>query len=191
MATSNVRSKHKRMFHYGKRTTTGLKLHQQKKSTGRSESSSDKTKTSPVTKKKFKIGSLGDFEKSAFLYFHPSQYNLAPGIKGATDQMLPWKAPTDLKTLPMGILHEYMLYWTTLGPFGYPRGPQNGPKQYQNGPEWLKITRMAQNGTAWPQMTLKHFPWVYYMNICHVGPPWGHSGTHGGPKMAQNSTKMA
>ena len=40
-------------------------------------------------------------------------------------------------------------------------------------------------------MTLKHFPWVYYMIICHVGPPWGHSGTHGGPKMAQNSTKMA
>ena len=29
------------------------------------------------------------------------------------------------------------------------------------------------------------------MIICHVGPPWGHSGTHGGPKMAQNSTKMA
>ena len=27
-------------------------------------------------------------------------------------------------------------------------------------------------------MTLKHFPWVYYMIICHVGPPWGHSGTH-------------
>ena len=47
-----------------------------------------------------------------------------------------------------------------------------------------------------PQMALKHFPWVYYMNICHVGPPWGHSGTHGGlkwpkpapkwPRMAQN-----
>ena len=28
-------------------------------------------------------------------------------------------------------------------------------------------------------MTLRHFPWVYYMNICHFGPPWGHSGTHG------------
>ena len=145
--------------------------------------------TSPVTKKNFKIGPLGDFEKSAFLYFHPSQYNLAPGIKGATDQMLPWKAPTDLKTLPMGILHEYMLYWTTLGPFGYPRGPQNGPKQYQNGPEWLKITRMAQNGTAWPQMALKHFHWVYYMITCHVGPPWalfrGPRGPNNGPKQHQ------
>ena len=42
-----------------------------------------------------------------------------------------------------------------------------------------------------PQMTLKHFPWVYYVIICHVGPPWGHSGTHGGLKMAQNSTIMA
>ena len=38
-------------------------------------------------------------------------------------------------------------------------------------------------------MTLKHFPRVYYMIIFHVGPPWGHSGTHWGPKMAQNSTK--
>ena len=26
---------------------------------------------------------------------------------------------------------------------------------------------------------------------CHFGPPWGHLGTHGGPQMAQNSTKMA
>ena len=40
-------------------------------------------------------------------------------------------------------------------------------------------------------MTLKQFPWVYYMIICHVEPPWGHSGTHGGPKMAENSTEMA
>ena len=40
-------------------------------------------------------------------------------------------------------------------------------------------------------MTLKNFPWVYYMIICHVGPPWGHSGTHGGPKMVQNSTTRA
>ena len=29
------------------------------------------------------------------------------------------------------------------------------------------------------------------MIICYVGPAWGHAGTHGGPKMAQNSTKMA
>ena len=70
--------------HYGPEATPT-----KEKSTGRSESSSDTTMTSPVTKKNFKIGPLGDFEKSAFLYFHPSQYNLAPGIKGATDQILP------------------------------------------------------------------------------------------------------
>ena len=37
-------------------------------------------------------------------------------------------------------------------------------------------------------MTLKHFPWVYYMIICHVGPSWGHSGIDGGLILAQNST---
>ena len=58
------------------------------------------------------------------------------------------KAPNDLKTLPMGILHDYMSCWSTLGPFRYPRGPQNDPKQHQKGQEWLKITRMAQNVTA-------------------------------------------
>ena len=61
------------------------------------------------------------------------------------------RAPNDLKTLPMGISHDYMSCWTTLGPFRYPRGPQNGPKQHQNGLERLKITRMAQNGTEWPK----------------------------------------
>ena len=95
---------------------------------------------------------------------HPEPFSVAPGgpkmaqnstkmAKNTTKMALhgpkwPYMTPNDLKTLPMGILHEYMSYWTTLGPFGYPRGPQNGPKQYQNGPEWLKITRMAQNGTA-------------------------------------------
>ena len=49
----------------------------------------------------------------------------------------------------------------------------------------------TQPGPERPRMTLKHFTWVYYMIWCHVGPPWGHSGTHGGPKMAQNSTKIA
>ena len=29
------------------------------------------------------------------------------------------------------------------------------------------------------------------MNICHVGPPWGHSGTHGGPKTASKWHRMA
>ena len=29
------------------------------------------------------------------------------------------------------------------------------------------------------------------MIICHVGPPWGHSGTHGGPKTAPKWPRMA
>ena len=118
-----------------------------------------------------------------FVFFSP--FLLGPtGIKGATDQMLPWKAPTDLKTLPMGILHDYMSCWTTLGPFGYPRGPQNGPKQHQNGLEWLEITRMAQNGTAWPQMTLNtshRYMALLYVMLDHPGP---FSKAHGGPKIA-------
>ena len=56
--------------------------------------------------KKFKIGPLGDFEKSAFLYFHPSQYNLTPGIKGATDLYGPkWPFMT-LNDAPMKSLHD-------------------------------------------------------------------------------------
>merc|ERR1712016_441229 len=48
----------------------------------------------------------------------------------------------------MGILHDYMSCWTTLGPFRYPRGPKNGTKQHKNGLEWPKITRMAYNGPS-------------------------------------------
>ena len=48
--------------------------------------------------------------------FGPSQSST--GIKGAADPMLPWKTPNDPKTLPTGILHDYMSYWATLGPFG-------------------------------------------------------------------------
>ena len=47
---------------------------------------------------------------------------------------------------------------------------------------------------CWPRRVpkaLKQFSGVYYMIICHFGPPWGHLCTHGGPKMAQNSTKIA
>merc|ERR1712016_449585 len=70
----------------------------------------------------------------------------------------------------MGILHDYMSCWTTLGPFRYPRGPQNGPKQHRNGLEWLKITIMAQNGTALPQIaqiTLKHHHHVSHHHYHH------------------------
>ena len=69
----------------------------------------------------------------------------------ATDKMLPQKAPNGPKMLPMGILHDYMSSWTTLGPFRYPRGPQNSTKMAQNSPkspEWLK---MALHDPKWPK----------------------------------------
>ena len=53
------------------------------------------------------------------------------------------------------------------GPFSEAHG---GPKMAQN------ITEMALHGPKCPFMTPngpKHFPWVYYMILCHVGPPWG------------------
>ena len=65
------------------------------------------------------ISSGSEWEIIFFVFF----CKLPTGIKGATDQMLPWKAPNDPKTLPMGILHDYMSCWTTLGPFRYQRGP--------------------------------------------------------------------
>ena len=82
--------------------------------------------------------------------------------------------PNDPKTLPMGILHDYMSCWTTLGPFQRPTGAPKWPK---TSPRWPKISPkwpfMTPNVLTWPQMALKHFPWAYYMISCHVGPPWG------------------
>ena len=37
---------------------------------------------------------------------------------------------------------------------------------------------MTQNVSVWPQMALKHFPWEYYMKLCHAGP---HLGLFRGP----------
>ena len=66
-----------------------------------------------------------------------------------------------------------MSYWTTLGPF---QRPTRTPKWPKTSPRWPKISQkwpfMAPNVLTWPQMALKHFPWVCYM-ICHVRPPWG------------------
>ena len=50
-----------------------------------------------------------NFHDGKIEIFGPSQSST--GIKGAADQMLPWKAPNDPKTLPTGILHDYMSYW--------------------------------------------------------------------------------
>ena len=35
----------------------------------------------------------------------------------------PYMTPNGPKRLDMGILHDYMSCWTTLGPFRYQRGP--------------------------------------------------------------------
>ena len=55
--------------------------------------------------------------------------------------------PNDPKTLPMGILHDYMSCWTTLGPFqrptGAPKWPKTAPKMALHDP---KCPCMTQNG---------------------------------------------
>ena len=40
----------------------------------------------------------------------------------------PYMTPNGTKTLPMGTPHDIVSYW---GLFKCPRGPHNGPKQYQ------------------------------------------------------------
>merc|ERR1712173_513115 len=45
--------------------------------------------------------------------------------------------PNGPKTLPMDILHDYMPYWTTLGPFQRPKGVQKLPK---TSPSWPNIS---------------------------------------------------
>ena len=55
--------------------------------------------------------------------------------------------PSDSKTC---LIHDYISYWATLGPFKYPRGPQNGPKQNQNGPKSPKVVNMVPQGPKWP-----------------------------------------
>ena len=87
--------------------------------------------------------------------------------------MIP-NGPNDPKTLPMCILHDYMSCWTTLDPFQRPTGasklPEKSPRWPKISPKWLFTT---PNVLTWPQMALKHFPWVYYLILCHVRPTWG------------------
>ena len=55
------------------------------------------------------------------------------------------------------------------------------------------LAEIDAQARCWPRRVpkaLKQFSGVYYMIICHFGSSWGHLGTHGGPQMAQNSTKM-
>ena len=67
--------------------------------------------------------------------------------------------PNGPRTLPMGILHDIMSCWTTLGPFQRPSGPQNSAKQHQNGPLCAKMALYDPKGClneepSWPKMSL-------------------------------------
>ena len=102
-------------------------------------------------------------------------------------RMTPY-GPNGPKTLPMGILHDYMSCRTTLGPFQRPTGAPKWPK---TSPWWPIISPkwpfMTPNVHTWPQTALKHSPWIYYMILCHVGPLWG---LLRGPWGPQNSPKQ-
>ena len=70
--------------------------------------------------------------------------------------------------------------------------PTGTPKWPKTAPNWPRMAQNHQNGSKWHCMTPndpKHFPWVYNMIICHVGPPRalfrGPRGPHNGPKQHQ------
>ena len=48
--------------------------------------------------------------------------------------------------------------------------PKTAPKMVLCDQKWPSMT---QNVSVWPRMVLKHFPWEYFMKLCHAGPPWG------------------
>ena len=97
--------------------------------------------------------------------------------------------PNDPETL-LGILHDYMSCWTTLGPFQRPTGPHNGQKQHQKGPFMAKNgpsrTKMALHDPKWPKSLL--------MGILHdimscwttLGPFQRSAGPQNGPKQHKN-----
>ena len=64
-------------LHYALEATPPTKM----KSTGRSEGCSNILMTSPVTNKNFKIGPLGDFEKTNVLYVAMAEKPLSSGQK--------------------------------------------------------------------------------------------------------------
>ena len=60
-------------------------------------------------------------------------------------------------------LGTYYLYTVQKLPKTSPSWPNISPK----------LIFMTPNVPTWPQIAQIHFPWVYYMILCHVGPPWG------------------
>ena len=105
--------------------------------------------------------------------------------------MIP-NGPNDPKTLLIGILHDYMSCWTTLGPFqrptGAPRWPKASPRRPKISPKWPFMTPHVP---TWHQMALNPFPRVYYMILCHVGPPLGLCRGTLGPRWPLKMPNMA
>ena len=52
------------------------------------------------------------------------------------DPKCPYMTPNGPETLPMGILHDIVSLWTTLGLFRGPLGPRWPLKSPQGGPIW-------------------------------------------------------
>ena len=121
--------------------------------------------------------SLKNFQGGKIEIFGPSQS--PTGIKGATDQMLPWKALNDPKTLHMGILHDYKSCWPPMGPFRYPRGAQKGPfglKQTLTGRKAPERPREAGFGPNCHRLVWQGWNYGYHTLWLGIGPLLGHQG---------------
>ena len=87
--------------------------------------------------KKYPFGSITMSEKDGsahppkiFQYGDIEIFSLWRSLTGRNwhaCQITPWKGQSDPKTLRLGIIHDNMSCWPTLGPFRHPRGPQKGP----------------------------------------------------------------
>ena len=106
----------------------------------------------------------------------------ATGMKGATDQILPWKASNDLKSLPTCITHNYMSFWPTLGPYKYPQGPKRpfgGPRGPRRA---LEVLKRPQGHNLVPTVT-DWSNWVGNMDVMCSGTS---TGTPGPPNFRLN-----
>ena len=119
----------------------------------------------PFTPQNFKIGHWEGFGWKIFLcFFH--RFSPGPtGIKGATDQMLPWKAPNDPKTIPMGKLREYLSCWTTLGPFHVTDGEDEQEQRILGGARiprthYLECHKFSKYWTQPPIKNLCKHIWI-------------------------------
>ena len=80
------------------------------------------------------------------------------------DPKCPCMTPNGPKTLPMGILHDIVLCWTTLGPFQRPRGAM-----------WA-----SEKATGWSNMAYNHVlcPWeMFHGHLGSCRDILGHEGS--------------